>query len=67
MPGPGRKAQRLTTHYLEEAQVLSDRIGIMAKGKLKALGTAQELITATDAATFEDTFVTLATESGVEK
>ncbi|MBQ1453244.1 MAG: ABC transporter ATP-binding protein, partial [Ruminococcus sp.] len=29
----------LTTHYLEEAEALSDRIGIMAKGELKAEGT----------------------------
>ena len=28
----------LTTHYLEEAEALSDRIGIMADGKLRALG-----------------------------
>jgi len=54
----------LTTHYLEEAQALSGRIGIMAKGKLKALGTVEELISATGAATFEDAFVALATESG---
>jgi len=53
----------LTTHYLEEAQALSDRIGIMAKGKLRALGTAEELISAAGAANFEDAFVALATES----
>jgi ABC-2 type transport system ATP-binding protein len=50
----------LTTHYMEEAQVLSDRIGIMAEGKLKAVGTAEELITQTNAQTFEDAFVALA-------
>jgi ABC-2 type transport system ATP-binding protein len=53
----------LTTHYLEEAQALSDRIGIMAKGRLRALGTAEELISATGAVNFEDAFVALATES----
>jgi ABC-2 type transport system ATP-binding protein len=53
----------LTTHYLEEAQALSDRIGIMAKGRLRALGTAEELISAAGAANFEDAFVALATES----
>ena len=31
----------LTTHYMEEAEVLSDRIGIMNKGKLIELGTSK--------------------------
>lgn len=30
----------LTTHYMDEADVLGDRIGIMAKGKLMCLGTS---------------------------
>ena len=29
----------LTTHYMDEADVLGDRIGIMAKGKLRCLGS----------------------------
>jgi len=33
----------LTTHYLEEAELLADRIGIIRKGKLVAEGTIQEL------------------------
>jgi ABC-2 type transport system ATP-binding protein len=53
----------LTTHYLEEAQALSDRIGIMARGELRALGTVAELISKTNAKTFEDAFVSLATGS----
>ena len=56
----------LTTHYMEEAQALSDRIGIMSKGILKAVGTADELISKTGAATFEDAFVMLATEPEVK-
>lgn len=55
----------LTTHYMEEAEALSDRIGIMAKGELKAVGTAAELISKTGAKTFEDAFIALATESEV--
>jgi len=39
----------LTTHYLEEAESLSDRIGVMAKGELRAIGTPNELITQTNA------------------
>lgn len=34
----------LTTHYLDEAQQLADRVGIMARGKLIALGTPGELM-----------------------
>lgn len=49
----------LTTHYLEEAQALSDRIGIMARGKLVALGTDEEIIKQAGTDTFEDAFVAL--------
>lgn len=49
----------LTTHYMEEAQVLSDRIGIMKDGKLLTVGTAQALMTQTNAATFEDAFIAI--------
>ena len=34
-----------TTHYMEEAQELSDHVGIMDHGKLVAVGTRQELVT----------------------
>ena len=47
----------LTTHYMEEAEKLSDRIGIMNKGKLIELGTAKELIKKKKAKTFEDDFI----------
>lgn len=53
----------MTTHYLEEAEALSDKIGVMANGKLKAIGTAQELLAATQTEKFEDAFVALAAES----
>jgi ABC-2 type transport system ATP-binding protein len=33
----------LTTHYLEEAEQLADKIGILNAGKLVSLGTLQEL------------------------
>ena len=39
----GKVTVVLTTHYMEEAEALSDRIGIMKSGKLLAVGTAEEL------------------------
>ncbi len=50
----------LTTHYLEEAEALADRIGIMSQGKLKALGTAEELKKAANTQSFEDAFLNFA-------
>lgn len=50
----------LTTHYLEEAQALADRIGIMRAGRLQAVGTTAELLKLTGTASLEDAFVTLA-------
>ncbi len=50
----------LTTHYLEEAEALSDRVGILADGRLKAVGTPEELITTSGAANFEEAFLNYA-------
>lgn len=60
----GRMTVVLTTHYLEEAEALSDRVGIMAHGQLKALGTAEALVRQTGAKSFEDAFVALAAGEG---
>lgn len=49
----------LTTHYMEEAEALSDRIGIMKKGRLLTVGTAEELKTAAKTTDFETAFVTI--------
>ena len=51
----------LTTHYMEEAEKLSDRIGIMADGSLIDIGTSEELIKKTKTNNFEDAFVSIAT------
>lgn len=51
----------LTTHYMEEAESLSDRIGIMANGDLVDVGTKDELINKVNAENFEDAFVSIAT------
>ena len=58
----GRVTVILTTHYMEEAEALSDRIGIMAHGRLCALGSPAELCTLAGTSRFEDAFVALATE-----
>ena len=50
----------LTTHYMEEVEALSDRIGIMAHGKLLLVGTAAELKAQSGADTLEDAFIVLA-------
>lgn len=52
----------LTTHYMEEAETLSDRIGIMKNGKLLATGTAKELKELTGTDNFEAAFVSIVKE-----
>lgn len=54
----------LTTHYMEEAEALSDRIGIMKDGHLLALGTAEELKAASGKEKFEDAFVAIVKGAG---
>lgn len=49
----------LTTHYMDEVETLSDRVGIMAKGTLKAIGTVAELTAQTGTSKLEDAFVAL--------
>lgn len=52
----------LTTHYMEEAEALSDRICILKQGQVKALGTSKELVAQTNTDSFEDAFITLVKE-----
>ena len=52
----------LTTHYLEEAEALSDRIGIMKSGRLLAVGTVEELNAAAGTNDFETAFVSIVKE-----
>ncbi|MBM7717142.1 ABC-2 type transport system ATP-binding protein [Bacillus thermophilus] len=61
----GRVTIILTTHYLEEAESLSDRICILKRGEVKALGTAKELIAQTSAQSFEDAFIDLVGEGSI--
>ena len=47
---------------MEEAEELSDRIGIMNKGKLIRLGTSKKLISSVKAKSFEDAFIKIIEE-----
>jgi len=47
----------LTTHYLEEAEALSDRICIMKDGQIKAIGSASQLMEKANSTRFEDVFI----------
>ena len=47
----------LTTHYMEEAEALSDRIGIMKDGKLLFVGSKDELYEYTNKNNIEDAFI----------
>ncbi len=55
----------LTTHYMEEAEALSDRIGIMKSGSLLAVGTVEELNRKAETNDFETTFVSIVKEAAV--
>ena len=51
----------LTTHYIEEAESLSDRVAIMNKGNIIEIGTPKEIISKTKTKNMEDAFVSLIT------
>ncbi len=53
----------LTTHYMEEAEALSDRIGIMKGGELLMVGTAEELKEKAGCDKFENAFVAIVKEA----
>ena len=53
----GRVTVILTTHYMEEAEALSDRIAIMAGGKLLICDTAENIKKAADTDNFEQAFI----------
>lgn len=55
----------LTTHYMEEAEALSDRIGIMKNGYLLAVGTVEELNQIAETNDFETAFVRIVKEAMV--
>lgn len=52
----------LTTHYMEEAESLCDRVAVMKNGRLAALGTVPEIMAQTGAQRFDEAFVQLVKE-----
>ena len=58
----GRVTILMTTHYMEEAEALSDLIAIMKSGRLVKSGTARELMDAAGENKFEDAFIALSAE-----
>ena len=51
----------LTTHYMEEAEALSDRIGVMKDGKLLFVGTKEEMFALSGKKSVEDAFISIVT------
>ena len=60
----GKVTILMTTHYLEEAQALSDRIGILKNGRLLAAGTTEQILAATASKDLEEAFVSMVKEGG---
>jgi ABC-2 type transport system ATP-binding protein len=59
----GRVTIILTTHYMEEAEALSDRVGIMSKGKLLCCDTVANIMASTGAANLEQAFIHIVKEA----
>lgn len=55
----------LTTHYMEEAEALSDRIGIMKSAHLLSVGTPRELMEKANADCLEAAFVSIVKEGAI--
>lgn len=52
----------LTTHYLEEVESLADRVSVISKGKIKAVGTVLEIKQQTNTNSLEEAFLKLSEE-----
>ncbi len=55
----------LTTHYMEEAEALSDRVAIMKDGKLLLCDTVENIKTVTNVDDFEKAFIKIVREENV--
>ena len=54
----------LTTHYMEEAEALSDHVAVMMNGVVKACGTPDDLKRETKKETLEEAFLAIADAGG---
>ena len=61
----GRVTVVLTTHYMEEAESLADRIGIMSEGNLVTVGTPAELMERTETTKVEEAFIRIIKEGRI--
>lgn len=59
----GKTTIVLTTHYMEEAEALSDRLGVMKNGRLLFTGTVKEMKEKTGAGRIEDAFIKMIKEA----
>ena len=55
----GRVTVILTTHYMEEAEALSDRVGIMKDGRLLVVGAPRQIMESTGEDRFENAFISV--------
>ncbi len=55
----GKTTILLTTHYIEEAEALADKIVILSKGNIVAEGSTAEILSLADKQSLEDAFVKL--------
>lgn len=63
----GRTTVVLTTHYMEEAQQLSDLVAVMVRGQIRCVGSPGELMERTHTANLEEAFLALAAGAGGTK
>ena len=63
----GKMTIILTTHYMEEAEELSDRIGIMKDGNLLFVGTKEDLYKETLKKNVEEAFVHIVSGGGLDE
>lgn len=61
----GKMTIFLTTHYLEEVEYLANRVAVITKGKIRAVGTVAELKAQTGGKTLEEAFLSLTGEEEV--
>ncbi len=58
----GKMTIILTTHYLEEVANLADRVGIISHGKIKSVGSIEEILKNTGTKNLEDAFLSITEE-----